>query len=236
MEIKLNENLDWEALGREFQVSKRIQIRDILKEECAERILQCLAQEVPWRFVYYDGENPVQLTVDELKAKSQPELQSIHDGILARARSGYQYAYHTYPMVEGYLNKKDPGLYLHKVFEFINSEPYLDFIRTVTGVPEIRKGNAHAACYNPTQFLGRHNDYPPNEGWHAACVLNFTKGWKPDWGGFMQFYDNDFNIDLALMPRFNVLNMFVAPQEHSVSYVAPFAGTPRYTVTTFFQE
>lgn len=236
MEIELNPELDWEALARDFQVNQRIQIRDVLKEECAERIWQCLTRETPWRLAYHDGKAPAVLMADELEAKTPEERAELESGILKRATNELSYVYKIYPMVDAYLAKDDPDLFLHKVLEFINSEHYLNFIKTVTGVPEIKKGNAHAACYHYNQFLSCHNDYMPDEGRRAASVLNFTKDWKPDWGGYMQFYDDDFNIELGLLPRFNALNMFLPPQEHSVSFVTPFTGAPRYTVTTFFEE
>lgn len=235
MEIELNDKLDWQALAEEFQVSKRIQIRDILKEECAERIWKCLTEETPWRWTYHDGEGPVVLTADEIQAKTKEELEELHNGVLRRATSELSFIYKIYPMVEAYLAKDNPDFFLHRVLEFINSEHYLNFIRTVTGVPEIKRGNAHAACYCHNQFLSCHNDLVPEERRRAACVLNFSKDWKADWGGYMQFYDDDFNIELGLLPRFNALNMFLPPQDHSVSCVAPFAGSGRYTVTTFFE-
>ncbi len=59
------------------------------------------------------------------------------------------------------------------------------------------------------------------------CEPVLTMNWRADWGGFMQFYANDFNIELGLLPRFNALNMFLPPQEHSVSSVTPFAAWPK---------
>lgn len=234
MEIELNDKLDWQALAEQFKVSKRIQIRDILKEECAERIWKCLTFETPWRWTYHDGEGPVVLSEDEFKAKTKQELDEIHHGILKRANKERSFLYRIYPMVDAYRAGDDPGLFLHKVLEFINSPHYLNFIRTITGVPEIIRGNAHAAWYDHNQFLMYHTDQLPER--RAACVLNFSKNWRADWGGFMQFYDDDFNIELGLLPRFNALNMFLPPQEHSVSSVTPFADTGRYTVTTFFES
>lgn len=235
MEIELNDKLDWQTLAREFQVNKRIQIRDILKQECAERIWKCLTEETPWRWTYHDGLGPVVLTDNEIQAKTKEQREELHRGILARATSENSFLYRIYPMVDAYRAQDDPGLFLHRVLEFINSQHYLTFIKTITGVPDIKRGNAHAAWYDHNQFLMNHTDFLPGEGRRAACVLNFTKGWKADWGGYMQFYDDALNIELGLLPRFNVLNMFLPPQDHSVSCVTPFAGSGRYTITTFFE-
>ncbi len=235
-EIELNDRLDWQALAREFQVSNRIQIRDVLKEECAERIWKCLSEETPWQLAHHDGREPAVLIADEIRGKTPQEIEKTQRDILTRATSKLSYVYEIYPMADAYLAQDDPGLFLHRVFEFINSEHYLNFIKTITGVPEIKRGNAHAACYHHNQFLSCHDDYMPDEGRGAASVLNFTKDWKANWGGYVQFYDDDFNIELGLLPRFNTLNMFLPPQEHLISFVPPFTGALRYTVTTFFEE
>lgn len=234
MEIELNDKLDWPALAREFQVNKRIQIRDVLKEECAERIWKCLSEETPWRLAYHDGQEPAVLIADDIRAKIPQEIEKLQRGILTRATSKLSYVYEIYPMMDAYLAKDDPGLFLHRVSEFINSEHYLNFIKTITGVLEIKRGNAHAACYYHNQFLSCQNYYMPDEGCRVASVLNFTKDWKTNWGGYVQFYDDDFNIELGLLSRFNTLTMLLPLQEHSVSFVPPFTGALRYTVATFF--
>ena len=54
-----------------------------------------------------------------------------------------------------------------------------------------------------------------------------TRGWKPDWGGNLLFYGKAGNITQGLVPKFNTLNIFLIPQPHAVSHVAPYAGQPR---------
>ena len=65
-------------------------------------------------------------------------------------------------------------------------------------------------------------------------VFGLTRHWRPDWGGLLLFHDDDGQIDLGLVPAFNVLNLFAVPREHSVSVVAPFAAEPRLTITGWF--
>jgi Rps23 Pro-64 3,4-dihydroxylase Tpa1-like proline 4-hydroxylase len=62
-------------------------------------------------------------------------------------------------------------------------------------------------------------------------VLGLTPGWRAEWGGLLMFHERGGDIERALMPRFNVLNVFAVPQLHSVSAVAPFAGNDRLSVT-----
>ena len=41
----------------------------------------------------------------------------------------------------------------------------------------------------------------------------------------------DGNVEGGFVPTFNALNMFEVPQDHAVSYVAPFAPGIRYSIT-----
>jgi SM-20-related protein len=61
--------------------------------------------------------------------------------------------------------------------------------------------------------------------------MNFTPAWKSDWGGLLQFIDEDGHVAEAYAPAFNALNILRVPQKHAVSYVTPFAGAGRYSIT-----
>ena len=70
----------------------------------------------------------------------------------------------------------------------------------------------------------------------CAYVFNLTKDWNPNWGGYLNFYDDDGNIEFGLRPSFNVLNMFAVPKQHSVSMLTPFTGAFRYSITGWFLD
>jgi Rps23 Pro-64 3,4-dihydroxylase Tpa1-like proline 4-hydroxylase len=75
------------------------------------------------------------------------------------------------------------------------------------------------------------------EGWQVAYVMNFcAEEWRPDWGGYLLFYDEDGDVVAGFKPRFNALNLFRVPQKHSVTYVAPFAPIARFAITGWFRD
>ena len=236
MELELNPALDANALASAFATKGRIHIENLWTTPGAERIHACLEGETPWRLVYYDAGQPVQLTADQMQAMDRDAQNALINQIMTRARNEYQFLYYTYPMLTAYIEGWDPELFLHRVFEFINSPPMLEFVRQVTGFDDIIKADAQATMYRNNQFLCYHQDQFDDEGWRVAYVLNFTKGWRPDWGGFLQFYNDDLNIEDAYLPKFNALNMFAVPADHSVSYITPFAGAPRYSITGWFRN
>ena len=113
---------------------------------------------------------------------------------------------------------------------------FLSFIREVTGISTIAKGDAQATLYAPGHFLGQHIDSHVADGWVVAYVMNFTKDWRPDWGGYLNFFDDDGDIIAGYRPRFNALNMFKVPRAHAVSYVPPFAPVGRFAITGWFRD
>jgi 2OG-Fe(II) oxygenase superfamily len=90
--------------------------------------------------------------------------------------------------------------------------------------------------YAATHFLTAHDDRDESKGRVAAYVLNLTPRWSSDWDGLLQFLDADGHVAEAYTPAFNALNVFRVPQPHSVSFVAPFAGQPRLSITGWFRR
>jgi Rps23 Pro-64 3,4-dihydroxylase Tpa1-like proline 4-hydroxylase len=140
-------------------------------------------------------------------------------------------------MLDAYLQQWGEVPLLDRFLEFLNSPPMLELIRNVTGMREIVKADAQATRYGPGHFLRRHDDISrEGETWLVAHVLNLTPEWEPDWGGYLQLYDERDDVWRALKPRFNVLNLMRVPQPHSVTAVAPFAAEARYAVTGWFRS
>jgi Rps23 Pro-64 3,4-dihydroxylase Tpa1-like proline 4-hydroxylase len=171
---------------------------------------------------------------ERLGGLTEEQARGILSKVHAGARRGFQFYYHYFPIVEPYFQTPDQGP-LAALFEWLNSAAMLDFVRRVTGLADIRWADAHAAMYAPGQFLSSHDDLKPHLQRRAAYVLNFTRDWRNDWGGYLQFFDEDGNVTAALKPGFNMLNMFTVPQEHSVGMVSPYAQGRRYSVTGWFR-
>ncbi|MBT8130931.1 MAG: 2OG-Fe(II) oxygenase, partial [Gammaproteobacteria bacterium] len=67
-------------------------------------------------------------------------------------------------------------------------------------------------------------------------VLNLTPVWKNHWGGALVFPGAEDQESSLMLVKFNALNIFSVPQKHYVSYVAPFAGEHRYSITGWFRS
>lgn len=235
----LNPGLDREALAAEFAREGRVQVRDLLTPETAEEIYAILAKATPWGLAWQagDADQPQAIESPELRRSPAEKQREINEATYRAASAGeYAFQFARYPILNAYLEKWNEGGPHDLLLEYVNSPDYLDFIRQVTGIPQIRKGDAQATLFAPGQFLGRHIDSHVAEGWVVAYVMNFCKDWKPDWGGYLNFFDEEGDIVAGYRPRFNALNMFKVPRAHAVSYVPPFAPVGRFAITGWFRD
>jgi Rps23 Pro-64 3,4-dihydroxylase Tpa1-like proline 4-hydroxylase len=231
----LNPELDRERLAAEFQEDGRIQVRDFLTHTAAAEIRDILGRATPWELAWQagtDGPNAVR-AADVRTEQAKVALRTAD----AARRGEYAFQYARYPMLDAYLDRRAPGGPHDLLLEHINSEDFLSFIRQLTGIDTIMKGDAQATLYAPGHFLGRHIDSHVAEGWRVAYVMNFCiDEWKPDWGGYLNFLDEEGDVVAGYRPRFNALNMFTVPRPHAVTFVPPFAPIGRYAITGWFRD
>jgi SM-20-related protein len=232
----LASDLDSRAAKARLAQTGRAQLQGILQTAAADDLHACLAGHVPWGLAYVDAGTPRTLPYDRLRALTPAQRAELGARIQAEARGGYQFMYHSYMMVTAYLEGRDPQLPLHRVLEYLNAEPFLRFARELTGVPELRRANAQATCYLPGDFLKFHTDADSSEGRRFAYVLNLTREWQADWGGLLQFLDDDGAVVETFLPRWNSLSVFRVPAPHCVSQVTGFAGAPRLAITGWFLD
>jgi Rps23 Pro-64 3,4-dihydroxylase Tpa1-like proline 4-hydroxylase len=209
-----------------------VRIDDVLTPLSAARLYVCLSKDVPWRLTYNDGASNVFLDSTQLQELDQRKQHELVQKILLRAQDQFQYLFRSYPMVSAYVQREDPELLLHDVFEWLNDPRTLAVLRTITGIRTLRKANAQATLYRPGHFLTKHDDSGyPEQHRRVAYVLNMTQGWRAEWGGQLQFLAADGEVEEAWLPNFNCLTLFRVPTPHVVTYVAPFAKRSRYAIT-----
>jgi Rps23 Pro-64 3,4-dihydroxylase Tpa1-like proline 4-hydroxylase len=234
MDLKLNPSLDAARLAKRYRENGRIQIKDFLAPESAQAVLREL-NSLPWGLAYNDGARVVQIHADQVARLGDREAAEIMAGIRERARGEYQFLYAFYPVLTAYFSPAIDRRPIFEFYEFMNGPTVLDFIRAVTGLPNINWADGQATWYKPGHFLKAHTDDAPTERRLAAYVMNFSPDWDRDWGGFLQFFDRNGNIELGLKPEFNTLNLFTIPAPHSVSMVSTYVTAKRMAVTGWFR-
>ena len=244
--FELNPDLDREELAQQFAATGRVQVRDILTRETAERIRSVLAQQTQWGIAWQSGDGegsagPQAMRAEEIaasdgsgKQRMQQMLQETH---IAAQKGDYAFRFARYPMQDAYIQKWDEGSPHDVIFEYLNAPEFLDLMREVTGMPELLKAGAQATLYGPQNFLANHSDTHVDQGWRLAYIMNFTTDeWSPNWGGHLLFYGEDGDITEGWLPRFNTLNLFAVPQAHAVSFVPPFAPVGRYAIGGWLRD
>jgi SM-20-related protein len=234
LDLQLNPSLDATRLAERYREHGRIQIKDFLAPGSALAVLEEL-QSLPWGLCYNDGDRVVQLHADQVAQLGNREAADIMAGIRERARGGYQFFYAFYPVLTAYFSPAIERRPIFEFYEFMNSPGVLDFIRQVTGLPGINWADGQASWYKPGHFLKAHTDEAPAEVRMAAYVTNFSVDWDRDWGGFLQFFDRNGNVELGFKPDFNMLNLFTIPAPHSVSMVSTYVTAKRLAVTGWFR-
>lgn len=228
--MKISPDHDVAALARKLASERRLQVRDFFVPETAERIHEILANQTPWWLAFNDGNNVQQLSPEMLSRLPPAQVQYMLDQVIERARTQYQYLYAFFPVIGNYFSN-DPKPPIARIFEFLNSPPIIDWFRKLTGRQDVNWIDAQATLYQSGHFLKSHTDRDDASVRAAAYVLNFTRLWERDWGGYLQFYNEEHDVDLALRPIFNALNIFLIPTDHSVSIVSPFAYGDRLSIT-----
>lgn len=236
--FEINPQLDRRSLAQTFLRNRRVQMRDFLTEPAARTIHQVLSRETPWGLAWRAGDDgPHTLRRQELATRAA-ELAAIGNKVSAAARRrDYAFAYAQYPLLTAYQQDWREHEALHLLMEHINAEPLMELVREITGVPELIKADGQATLFGPNHFLAMHDDSHMAEGWQVAYVMNFcSEDWRPEWGGYLMFYDEDGDAVQGFRPRFNALNLFRVPQKHNVTYVPPFAPIGRFAITGWFRD
>lgn len=233
----LNPNLKLDSLAAEFAERRRLQIDDALEPSQAEALHHCLAREVQWTLAYTGETGSAILPVRDLSELEPDRRREIEADLYRRAGDRFQFLYGSYMMVTAYKEGRDPGLLLHRVLEYLNSPPFLNAMRHITGIQKIRKADAQATRYAGGHFLRFHDDTGQDgQQREVAYVLNLSRGWQPDWGGLLHFLDAGGNVTETVIPRFNSLVLFRVPAPHFVSMVTPYAARDRYAITGWLRS
>ena len=229
--MQINPKLDLEAASAALAHKRWLQLKDFLSAEDAEDVHGLLSTSTPWWLVYNVGDRVEEITSDRLEQLDPSQVEQIFSAVVERAQTQYQFIYASFPIVGNLCGPQQPKHPLVDVLRFLNSESVLDWFRKLTGRCDVQWVDAQATLYQAGHFLKSHSDLDDSNSRAAAYVMNFTKLWERDWGGYLQFFNDSHDIEYALRPIFNALNIFLVPIDHSVSIVSPFAYGDRLSIT-----
>lgn len=233
--IRLNPRLDPRDYAADYARDGFVQVPDLLEAESAEWLELALEHDTPWHLSLKTAEGGRMVSPEEMNAMGREALGAHIQSALAGGQTGFSFVYLTYPIIQAFLNGRDPGHATHVLLQFFNDAPFMNFARTVTGEAQATKIDAQATWYRPGDFLTQHDDTGEGER-RAAYTLGLARDWRPDWGGQLLFHNEAGDITRGFKPGFNVWTVFKTPRMHSVAPVAAYAGGRRRSVTGWLRD
>jgi Rps23 Pro-64 3,4-dihydroxylase Tpa1-like proline 4-hydroxylase len=236
--LKLDPGLDPAVAKPVFARFGRVHLPRVLVPADAARLAEGLRQ-APWsRTFLVDGKGYDVTREDYLR--SPPEVRNQVEAAIAEGgRTGFQFDFDTWRISDHLeAGRRQGGIVapLEAAYDFLNSGPFLDFVRRLTGDPRAAYVDAQATRYRAGQFLTAHDDNLAGKDRLYAFVLNMTPEWRTEWGGLLMFHDADGHVAEAYAPKFNALNIFTVPAWHSVSQVASYVTAERLAITGWIRS
>ncbi|HAT43293.1 MAG TPA: proline hydroxylase [Rheinheimera sp.] len=233
--LKLDIPTNMDYLREQYNLDRRLNVLDIWQRESAQTLAEALGTKTPFSNAFFIDNAPQLLADGELRSLPPEQQQQIHSKIYQNASNGVGYLYGTHRIDRRpEISPTTPNV-LVEAHQLLNSEVMMNFIRELTGYDDIKYASAQGTRYIPGNFLTRHNDIVEAEGRRVAFVMGFTPQWHPDWGGNLQFYQDNGLAKNAWMPMFNNMALFDVKHAHAVTFVAPFARAIRYSITGWFR-
>lgn len=234
--MRLNTGLDVDRLAQAFKEHRRVRIFDLLIQEDAQVLHTHLEDQDDWWRLINAPDGILEYDRRAWQRLGVRRRRALDDQVFAQARDGFQYRY------EGLRVPDDPDRLeedddpLTAFARLMDSDDMLEMLRRITGKRDISFSDGHATAYSPGDFLTEHDDDVPGKGRMAAYVYGLTRAWRPEWGGILMFHKDDGAMIDGHVPRFNTLDLFAVPQQHSVSMVTPSAPVRRYAVTGWLRS
>lgn len=219
---------DWEEQKARFAVDDRLRLPGALPEALAEDIHSLLSHASFATMLARNGQG-VALGEGDISSMTPEQRTQLIRDVYKDAGQGSGFLYDGHQLA----GSSDPAM--QGILARINAPETLERVRELTGITDITHADGQATRYRGGHFLTRHKDDPGGQQRRLAYVLSLTKNWHPDWGGLLQFFENDGRPRDAWAPGWNILSMFNVRHIHSVTYVTPFAGADRLSVTGWFR-
>lgn len=231
--FEINPDLDLEALAETYAAQGQVRIYGLLADG-AVQLYEHFQERADWIHLISTGDGVLELDPDARASLSDEQWSAIEAGAHERARTGFQYRYQALRVPDDdQLQSDDP---LTGFARFMQSDEMLDLLRAIVGHTGLAFTDGQATAYGPGDFLTGHDDDVSGKNRLAAYVYGLTPRWRLEWGGLLLFHGARDRTVSGLVPRFNTLDLFTVPQQHSVSIVTPAATHRRHAVTGWLRR
>jgi len=227
--FEINPELDRDAIRREYDEVGRVRIYGLLSVGAVE-LYEHLCERDDWIHLVCTDDGILELDPEDKARLSAEEWAKIEARGHERVRGDFQYRYHALRVPPPDEERGRTDL-VTQFARAMRSDAMLDLLRDVTGYDKLSFADGQATAYDHGDYLTGHDDGVEGKNRLAAYVFGLTPYWRIEYGGLLLFHGlNDRTVE-GNVPRFNCLDLFKVPQQHSVSVVTPAAPHRRYAVT-----
>ena len=227
--FRINPELDLDAIARAYAADGRVRIYSLLTEGAVE-LYEYFESRDDWIHVINTEDGVLELDRAARAKLGARRWAAIEAEALARARTGFQYRYEALRVPDDD-EVEDENDLLAAFARLMQSDEMLGLLAAVTGDRQPAFTDGQATAYGPGDFLTGHDDDVAGKNRLTAYVYGLTPRWRLEWGGLLLFHGPHDRTVSGLVPRFNTLDLFAVPQQHSVSEVTAAATHRRYAVT-----
>lgn len=219
------------TLANAFASMGCIQIGDFLAKPGAEQLQEELLNRTGWKRIINGGNQIFETEAETYQTMEQEERLKIEAAVHSSATHGFQFQYDMIRVTDEPALREKDDTRLSRFARFMSAPETLEFFRCLSGDRNINFADAQATRYRRGDFLTRHDDRVEGKNRSLAYVLGLTTQWQAEWGGLLLLNDQEGGVARTIVPRFNNLVVFRIGQPHSVSFVAPYAGGDRLSIT-----
>ena len=232
--FRIDPELDLAAIRRAYEAEGRVRIYNLLADG-ALQLHEHLTSRRDWIYLINNGANVLEIDPAERARLGKRRWAALEAEAHLRVRDSFQYRYQALrvPTPEEMAALDDP---LTDFARFMQSPEMLDFLRAATGHEALSFTDGQATAYGAGDFLTGHDDDVEGKDRLAAYVFGLTPYWRLEYGGLLLFHGEHDRTAAGNVPRFNTLDLFAVPQQHSVSLVTPAAPHRRFAVTGWLRS
>jgi len=227
--FKINPELDLAAIRREYTEQGRVRIYGLLAEGAPE-LYDHLVARTDWFHAFTTDRGILKLDPDAKAALSPEEWAAIEAEAHERTRRAFQYRYEAVRVPEPDEAATRDDL-LARFVEWLHGPELIRFLEEIVGATGFRFSEGQVTAYGAGDFLTGHDDGVRGKNRLTALVYGLTPYWRLEYGGLLLFHGENDRTCAGNVPRFNTLDLFKVPQQHSVSLVSPAAPHRRISVT-----
>jgi Rps23 Pro-64 3,4-dihydroxylase Tpa1-like proline 4-hydroxylase len=227
--FRVNRNLDVDRLAEAFRAHGRVRIAGFL--ETPEIIADHLSGRDDWHQLINAQNRIFELDRATRAAFSDEKRAALDTAVYREARDGFQFRFESIRVSDDPTDRAAVGDPLNRFAQWMASPSVLEMLGHITGQADLNFADAQATRFAAGDFLTGHDDQVDGKHRRAAYVLGLTRRWRPEWGGLLMYHGPTDGETVVLPPAYNTLDLFTIPVPHSVSFVTPFAGAARLSIT-----